>query len=125
MPSATGGNIARVHKTEKTGIRVTRSPRSLSTDPTTRKPQRRCLASFFRKTPKFNYTNGSESRPTQICVTTSSCRTPGMIEEINGCPHEEGQDYPLGEVCPACPFWAHRRRHLSRQPPSLPQLPPT
>ena len=25
-----------------------------------------------------------------------------MLEEINGCPHEEGQDYPLGEVCPVC-----------------------
>ena len=39
-----------------------------------------------------------------------------MIEEIYGCPHEEGQDYPLGEVCPACPFWAHRRRPL--EPPA-------
>ena len=39
-----------------------------------------------------------------------------MIEEINGCPHEEGVDYPLGEVCPACPFWAHRRRPL--EPPA-------
>jgi hypothetical protein len=37
-------------------------------------------------------------------------RSLAMVEEINGCPHEEGQDYPLGQVCPACPFWAHRQR---------------
>ena len=31
-------------------------------------------------------------------------------EEIFGCPHEEGVDYPDGGVCPQCPFWAHRDR---------------
>lgn len=31
-----------------------------------------------------------------------------MMEEIFGCPHEEGIDYPVGEVCPECPFWADR-----------------
>jgi hypothetical protein len=29
-----------------------------------------------------------------------------MTEGIIGCPHEEGIDYPEGEVCPECPFWA-------------------
>lgn len=29
---------------------------------------------------------------------------------ILGCPHEEGTDYPEGETCPACPYWAHRDR---------------
>ncbi len=24
---------------------------------------------------------------------------------IIGCPHEEGEDFPLGEDCPFCPFW--------------------
>jgi hypothetical protein len=33
-----------------------------------------------------------------------------MMEEINGCPHEEGIDYPLGQECPECPFWARRPR---------------
>jgi hypothetical protein len=37
-------------------------------------------------------------------------RSLAMIEEINGCPHEEGIDYPIGEVCPACPFWAQHQR---------------
>jgi hypothetical protein len=29
-----------------------------------------------------------------------------MTEGIIGCPHEEGVDYPIGESCPQCPFWA-------------------
>ncbi|MGE5222058.1 MAG: hypothetical protein ACM3PY_06455 [Omnitrophica WOR_2 bacterium] len=33
-----------------------------------------------------------------------------MVDRIIGCPHEEGIDYPEGEVCPQCPFWAHRDR---------------
>jgi hypothetical protein len=32
------------------------------------------------------------------------------LEGIFGCPHEEGIDYPDGEVCPQCPCWAHRDR---------------
>ena len=35
-----------------------------------------------------------------------------MTEEILGCPHEEGIDYPEGEACPDCPFWAGRDRPL-------------
>jgi hypothetical protein len=33
-----------------------------------------------------------------------------MVEEMMGCPHEEGIDYPEGETCPECPFWAGRAR---------------
>jgi len=33
-----------------------------------------------------------------------------MADRIIGCPHEEGVDYPEGEVCPQCPFWANRDR---------------
>ena len=33
-----------------------------------------------------------------------------MMEEIFGCPHEEGVDYPEGEPCPQCPFWKGRDR---------------
>ena len=35
-------------------------------------------------------------------------RSVGMYEPIIGCPHEEGIDYPEGEKCPRCPFWASR-----------------
>ena len=33
-----------------------------------------------------------------------------MREGIFGCPHEEGIDYPSGEDCPQCPYWAGRDR---------------
>jgi hypothetical protein len=32
-------------------------------------------------------------------------------DHILGCPHEEGKDYPDGEVCPQCPYWANRDRY--------------
>ena len=34
----------------------------------------------------------------------------GITDRIIGCPHEEGKDYPKGEICPQCPFWANRDR---------------
>ena len=30
-----------------------------------------------------------------------------MADRIIGCPHEEGVDYPIGQACPQCPFWAN------------------
>jgi hypothetical protein len=33
-----------------------------------------------------------------------------IADRIMGCPHEEGKDYPEGEVCPECPFWANKNR---------------
>jgi hypothetical protein len=33
-----------------------------------------------------------------------------LADRIIGCPHEEGVDYPEGQSCPRCPFWAHRDR---------------
>lgn len=33
-----------------------------------------------------------------------------MLDRIFGCPQEEGTDYPIGQACPACPFWAGRDR---------------
>ena len=41
---------------------------------------------------------------------------------IMGCPHEEGIDYPLGGVCPQCPFWANIDR-FTHQPKAPPQSP--
>jgi len=37
-------------------------------------------------------------------------RSVAMMEGIIGCPHEEGIDYPEGETCPNCPYWAGRNR---------------
>lgn len=33
-----------------------------------------------------------------------------ITERIIGCPHESGTDYPEGQSCPLCPFWAGRNR---------------
>jgi hypothetical protein len=37
-------------------------------------------------------------------------KTVALSDGIMGCPHEEGTDYPDGEKCPQCPFWANRDR---------------
>jgi hypothetical protein len=37
-------------------------------------------------------------------------KTVVVADRIIGCPHEEGIDYPDGETCPRCPFWATRDR---------------
>jgi hypothetical protein len=39
-----------------------------------------------------------------------------MMEEIFGCPHEEGIDYPEGESCPQCPYWKGRDRFAGTEP---------
>jgi len=33
-----------------------------------------------------------------------------ITDRIIGCPHEEGIDYPDGDSCPKCSYWAHRDR---------------
>ena len=40
----------------------------------------------------------------------SEVRTVTAVDRIIGCPHEEGVDYPTGETCPMCPYWAGRDR---------------
>jgi hypothetical protein len=32
-----------------------------------------------------------------------------IVQENIGCPHEEGEDFPVGEDCPFCPFWAGKQ----------------
>ncbi|BFG80249.1 hypothetical protein PTKU46_82830 [Paraburkholderia terrae] len=43
-------------------------------------------------------------------IEQHGARSVAAIDRIIGCPHEEGTDYPEGETCPLCPFWAHRDR---------------
>jgi tetratricopeptide (TPR) repeat protein len=50
-------------------------------------------------------------------VQRREVRSVAMTEEILGCPHEEGIDYPDGEDCPECPYWAGRKRPLDRDDP--------
>ena len=37
-------------------------------------------------------------------------RSVAMGDDLLGCPHEEGIDYPEGRSCPKCPYWAGRDR---------------
>jgi hypothetical protein len=50
-------------------------------------------------------------------VKQHGARTVGMSPGIIGCPHEEGTDYPEGEVCPRCPYWASRDRWTGEELP--------
>jgi hypothetical protein len=38
-----------------------------------------------------------------------------MPDQIIGCPHEEGIDYPEGKSCPKCPYWAGRDRYTGER----------
>jgi len=43
-------------------------------------------------------------------IEENEVKSIGMFEQIIGCPHEEGVDYPEGESCPKCIFWKNRDR---------------
>ena len=43
-------------------------------------------------------------------IQSHSVKSVVLGEGIMGCPHEEGIDYPQGQVCPQCPYWANRDR---------------
>ena len=43
-------------------------------------------------------------------VSANSAKSVVVADGILGCPHEEGTDYPEGEKCPKCIFWANRDR---------------
>jgi len=43
-------------------------------------------------------------------IEENEAKSVAMIEEIIGCPHEEGIDYPDGESCSACSYWKGRDR---------------
>jgi hypothetical protein len=43
-------------------------------------------------------------------IKESGAKSVVIADEILGCPHEEGIDYPEGSTCPKCPFWKNRDR---------------
>jgi hypothetical protein len=47
-------------------------------------------------------------------------RRVATTQGLAGCPHEEGIDYPDGEACPQCPFWADRDRWEEADKPPAP-----
>ena len=43
-------------------------------------------------------------------IDENGAKSVSMIQEIIGCPHEEGIDYPEGDYCPECSYWKGRVR---------------
>ncbi len=43
-------------------------------------------------------------------IEKHGAKSVAVTNRIIGCPHEEGIDYPEGQKCPRCLFWAHRDR---------------
>ena len=77
------------------------------------------LHKWFAESPETDLRYNVKLQNTWIeIIRREGVRSLAMMEEINGCPHEEGVDYPFGQACPACPFWAHRQRpvDLVREP---------
>ncbi len=44
-------------------------------------------------------------------IEENEAKSVAIIDDIFGCPHEEGIDYPEGESCPECPYWKNRDRY--------------
>ncbi|HSZ75947.1 MAG TPA: hypothetical protein VK775_00965 [Chthoniobacterales bacterium] len=77
------------------------------------------LHKWFRKSPNGDLRYDIDLQNTWLeIIRREGVQKVAMIEEINGCPHEEGVDYPVGEVCPECPFWADQQRPIE-PPPTL------
>jgi hypothetical protein len=43
-------------------------------------------------------------------------RSVALSEGNMGCPHEEGEDFPLGGDCPFCPFWKGKQGSRASEP---------
>jgi hypothetical protein len=46
----------------------------------------------------------------QAFLRQHQARSVVVTDRVIGCPHEEGIDYPEGQSCPHCPYWAGRDR---------------
>lgn len=44
-------------------------------------------------------------------IEENNAKSVAIIDDIFGCPHEEGIDYPEGEFCPECLYWKNRDRY--------------
>ncbi len=52
----------------------------------------------------------SIGRSIEEFIREQGVRSVVMTDRIIGCPHEEGIDYPEGQPCARCPYWADRDR---------------
>jgi hypothetical protein len=46
----------------------------------------------------------------RVFIQLHGARSVVITDGIIGCVHEEGIDYPTGQSCPMCPYWAGRDR---------------
>ncbi len=67
--------------------------------------------------PIRKWISGNDIRKSEIIlgevlafIEENEVKSVGMVEEVIGCPHEEGVDYPEGESCPECSYWKGRDR---------------
>jgi hypothetical protein len=67
------------------------------------------LERFFSESGDVRFDEGVSERVLAV-IDSHGVRSVGMTDEIIGCPHEEGIDYPEGKSCPQCSFWANRDR---------------
>ncbi len=49
--------------------------------------------------------NEAIARAIYLFLRAHRVKTVATATVVLGCPHEEGEDFPLGEGCPFCPFW--------------------
>ena len=63
---------------------------------------RRWVATDVTTNPKFQ-------QEIQDFFKEHGVKSVAATSENMGCPHEEGEDFPLGEDCPLCPFWAGKQ----------------
>ena len=63
------------------------------------------------------FSNGDVRRSEKILgeliayIEENGAKSVAMLDDIFGCPHEEGIDYPEEESCPDCPYWKNRDRY--------------
>jgi hypothetical protein len=67
------------------------------------------LKRLFSDTRDLRDDREAESTILQV-AREHDAKTIVISDRIIGCPHEEAIDYPDGEACPQCPFWADRDR---------------
>ena len=54
-------------------------------------------------------TNPKIQREIKEFFTEHGVKCVAASEGNMGCPHEEGEDFPVGEDCPFCPFWTGKQ----------------
>ncbi len=48
-----------------------------------------------------------------MCLKQNHISSLLLKDKIYGCPHEEGIDYPIDNICDKCPYWANVDRETN------------